>query len=311
MNQAIHTPPSDTWLKPRVEGGIVTPVIRDIYLHALECMRQAIQSPYDRLIQDRYTGGWHDCEGRFAPPSAAREKIPYWYNLPYESNKLGDFIRVLRNRPCKMGVVPQLEYVPNSTYSFAMVKTILKDYTDVKVKGSRFWDDQIVRPVANKILYSLHDYCPGMPVNLEQECKNMNLDPYRHTELVVFPPNTVERYPLDLQGTMEKMVSLGIIKDAGNGIQQFLIDLKPTIQRYSSLADTWPFELPRMFLSVHLARLDRIKHALTKYLESQGQDTLDKALDNTPAQSGGQDGVPNGNSQKQSRQDLSRGGSSQ
>ncbi len=121
MNQAIHTPPSDTWLKPRVEGGIVTPAIRDTYLHALECMRQAIQSPYDRRIQDRHTGGWHDCEGRFAPPTAPREKTPYWYYLPYESNKLGDFIRVLRNRPCKMGVVPQLEYVPNSMYSFAMV----------------------------------------------------------------------------------------------------------------------------------------------------------------------------------------------
>ncbi len=139
----------------------------------------------------------------------------------------------------------------------------------------------------------------------------MNLDPYRHTELVMFPANNVEKFPLDLQGTMEKMVSLGIIKDAGNGIQQFLIDLKPTIQRYSSLVDTWPFELPRLFLSAHLARLDRIKHALTNYLESQGQDALDKALDNTPAQIGGQDGVPNGNSQEQSRQDLSHGGSSQ
>jgi hypothetical protein len=67
-----------------------------------------------------------------------------------------------------MGVVLQLEYVPNSMYSFAMVKTILKDYTDVKVKGSRFWENQIVRGVASKILYTLHDYCPGMPVNLEQ-----------------------------------------------------------------------------------------------------------------------------------------------
>ncbi len=43
----------------------------------------------------------------------------------------------------------------------------------------------------------------------------MNLDPYRHTELVVFPPNKVEKFPLDLQGTMEKMVFLGILKDAG------------------------------------------------------------------------------------------------
>jgi hypothetical protein len=38
MNQAIHTPPSDTWLKPRVEGGIVTPVIRN-QGHLFACIR--------------------------------------------------------------------------------------------------------------------------------------------------------------------------------------------------------------------------------------------------------------------------------
>ena len=64
MNQPILSPPSDTWLKPRVEGGIYTPAHREIYQHALECMRQAIQSPYDRLVQDRYTGGWLNCEGQ-------------------------------------------------------------------------------------------------------------------------------------------------------------------------------------------------------------------------------------------------------
>ena len=54
-----------------------------------------------------------------------------------------------------------------------------------------------------------------------------------------------------------------------------------------------------------------MKYALRGYLESRTQEALDQALDNTPAQSGGQDGVPNGDSQEQSRQDLSRGGSSQ
>ncbi len=66
-----------------------------------------------------------------------------------------------------------------------------------------------------------------------------------------------------------------------------------------------------LFISAHIFRLERIKYALRGYLESHTQEALDKALDSTPAQSGGQDGVPNGDSQEQSRQDLSRGGSSQ
>jgi hypothetical protein len=61
-----------------------------------------------------------------------------------------------------------------------------EDYTGLKIKGGRFWDDQCVRVVTTKILYFIHDYCPGLPVSLEQECKNMKLNPYRATELVKF-----------------------------------------------------------------------------------------------------------------------------
>ncbi len=193
MRQPLASPPSDTWLKPRIEG-TVSSSHREIYHHALECMRQAIQSPYDRLIQDRYTGGWLDCEGIFVPLPEERNKYPLWYYLPNESKQLGDFIKVLRSRPCKPGAIPDLGYLPNSTYSFAMVKTILKDSTNVKVKPSRFWNDLRVRGVSGKILYTLHDYCPGMSMNLEQECKNMNLHPYLTTELVVFPPNDKESF---------------------------------------------------------------------------------------------------------------------
>ncbi len=74
-----------------------------------------------------------------------------------------------------------MEYLPNSTYSF-MVKAILKDSTNIKIKPSRFWNELSVRGVSGKILYTLQDYCPGMPVDLEQECKNMNLHPYLTTE---------------------------------------------------------------------------------------------------------------------------------
>ncbi len=312
MSQPVASPPSDTWLKPRVEGGIVNPVHREICQHALECMRQAIQSPYDRLIQDRYTGGWLDCEGAFVPLPEERNKYPLWYYLPNESKQLGDFIKVLRNRPCKPGATPDLEYLSNSTYSFAMVKTILKDSTNVRIKPSRFWNDLRVQGVAGKILYTLHDYCPGMPVNLEQECNNMNLHPYLTTEIVVFPPNDKEKFPIDAPASVAKMASLGILKDTSDkAIEQFLTDLQPTIERFNHLDDTWPFALPRLFISAHIFRLERMKYALRGYLESRAQEAFDQALDNASAQSGGQDGAPNGDSQEQSRQDLSRGGSSQ
>ncbi len=102
-----------------------------------------------------------------------------WYYYPDTCvDQLGDYIRALRKRPVTRGSA-DLEYIPNDTYSFHMVKSLLKDCTDVKPKGSRFWDDPLVRPVPVKVLYSIHDYCPGMPVNLEEECLKMQLPPFQ------------------------------------------------------------------------------------------------------------------------------------
>ncbi len=129
---------------------------------------------------------------------------------------------------------------------------------------------------------------------------------------MVFPANDKEKYQIDAPGSILKMVSLGILNDTGHKtIEQYLVDLQPTIARFNHLDDTWSFALPRVFISAHMYRLERMTYALRGYLETHTQEALNQALDNTPAQSGGQDGVPNGDSQAQSRQDLSRGGSSQ
>jgi hypothetical protein len=83
------------------------------------------------------------------------------------------------------------------------------------------------------------------------------------------------------------MVSLGILKDPSDKtIEQFLTDLQPTIERYNHLDDTWPFALPRLFISAHMFRLERMRYALRGYLESRAQEAIDQALNTTPAQSG-------------------------
>ncbi len=161
-----------------------------------------------------------------------------------------------------------------------MVKTILKDSTNVKIKPSRFWNDVYVSGVTGKTLYTLHDYCPGMPVDLEQECKNMNLQPYLTTEVVVFPPNDKAKFPIDASASVASMVSLGILKDTTDKtIEQYLMDLQPTIERYNHLDDTWPFALPRIFLRAHAFRLERVKYALKGHLGSRPRSTSVKDIE--------------------------------
>ncbi len=219
------------------------------------------------------------------------------YYYPDPSEKLGDFIRVLRKRPTRPGTTPELEYIPNDLYSFQMVKSILKDYTNVKVKGSCFWDDKLARVPKGRILYTLHDYCPGMPVNLEQECNDLHLPPFLPTEIVIYKvtmTNAKDRYFPHTRATIEKMVSLNIIADDSVAtVQEFENKLKPIMERYNFHVDTWPFELPRLFLEMHWNRPETIRGVCSCYLEEVRTEILQEALVSfdTPAQSRGQIGA--------------------
>ncbi len=124
MSQVITAPPKDSWFQSRIREAVVTNEHQETYRHALECMRQAIQSTDNRLIQDQHTGGWIDFECRFVPANEVN-RFASWYYYPDPSEKLGDFIQVLRKRPARPGTTPELEYIPNDLYSFQMVKSIL------------------------------------------------------------------------------------------------------------------------------------------------------------------------------------------
>ena len=65
MHEPIRIRPTNTWLKARLDlpETLITENHAQTYLHALECMRKAIQSAFKRVIQDRDTGGWINCEG--------------------------------------------------------------------------------------------------------------------------------------------------------------------------------------------------------------------------------------------------------
>jgi hypothetical protein len=94
MNQAIITAPPMTWYASRILESVVTDRQKEIYRHALKCMRQAIQSPLNRLIQNQHTGGWIDFEHNFVSANEIN-RYAYWCYFPDTSEKLGDFIRVI------------------------------------------------------------------------------------------------------------------------------------------------------------------------------------------------------------------------
>jgi hypothetical protein len=162
-------------------------------------MRKAIQSPpFERVIQDRDTGGWINCEGEFVRPDDL-SMYPMPHKLPPELDKYGDMVRVLRYRPVlKFTIKPDvLEYIPNDKYTWKFVKSTMRSYCYDKVGGSRLWNDQYIREstLTTKLVYSLHDYCPGMPIDLEYECELMKLHPFVHNEIQFHPQLPEDKYP--------------------------------------------------------------------------------------------------------------------
>jgi hypothetical protein len=318
MHQPIKTLPTKAFLKSRL--GLpeteITGKHQEVYLNALECIRLLIQSPYERVIQDRETAGWINCEGKFVLPHD-QHLYTAPHGLPPDLARYGDLVRVLRLRPTvhtKYGPKQDvLEYIPNDLYTWSFVKNTMRSYCFDKVSGSRFWNDQYVRPdtVSTKTLYSLHDHCPGMPVDLDSECEEMNLHPFVWNEIVNGPQGPKDKHPpIDPDGSIKSMIEKGIIEDGEiTTIETFLKELKPIQHRYEMLMENWPFEIGRFVLSIHVQRLIILAKALHLYIEKVTKQLAAQAL--ALAQSGGQNGAPNGNAPEQFRLDNSRDGGSQ
>jgi hypothetical protein len=97
MHKLIRVLPTNTWLKSKLDlpEAMITD---DVYLHALEYMRQVIQSSYERFIQGRGAGGWINCESQFVLP-VDQHLYTMPHHLPPDLDRYRDLVRVLRYRP--------------------------------------------------------------------------------------------------------------------------------------------------------------------------------------------------------------------
>ena len=152
-----------------------------------------------------------------------------------------------------------------------------------------------------KVVYSVHDYCPGMPVDLEQECENMNLHSFVHNEIAYFPQGPKDKHPLwNPEGTVNNMVQKGILKENQvHTIGNFLKELVPIRKGFEDQDEEWPFEIGRYILSLHVQRLRTIGTVLTQRVEQITKQLAEQAL----AHNDGQDDAPNGNVQEEIRHD--------
>ena len=177
-----------------------------------------------------------------------------------QKTSLGDYWRVLRVRPPTNkfnAEKPQLEYIPNNTYTYYEVKTTLENVRRLKVKPTRYWNELPIKDVQSDILYSLSDYYPGLPyeANIIRDIDNesLGLPIYRIRELVFFqdqappvasnvPDEDRPRKKVDAETTISNLVALGAISDQEQlTLESYMIRVEEILSKYEMYLLEWPF----------------------------------------------------------------------
>jgi hypothetical protein len=209
---------------------------------------------------------------------SSRGQNPDTHGLLDEIQKksLGDYWRVLRTRPANNATKaknPDIEYIPNNTYPYYLVKKTLeqKYYPNIKVRPSRYWNETAAKDIADDLLYSLSDYWPGMPKDCDiiRDNISLGLPAYRSIELrfgKADPANN--KAPIDATATIQQLVTLRAIPDSS---QQSLKDYMSRVQamddKYAHHIRNWPFLVAQRLLKMQVSRLRMIKIALTEKLD--------------------------------------------
>jgi hypothetical protein len=157
------------------------------------------------------------------------------------------------------------------TYSFYKVKRTLKQFHGYIVKPCRYWNETCCASVQDHILYSLAEYCPGLPkaANTVADNQYMGIHPYHMLETYSKYDGTGKRANPDVEATIAALVAYGTIP---NREQTVLEDLMEKVQevtnKYFQWAKSWPFLAAHRLLTMQLQRCNHIKKVLTELLNN-------------------------------------------
>ena len=277
--------PDDTLVMPRLAPNQAWDAYtQKVYHQALIAIHQMCRSHMDYFVQEQGQGStfFVNLNGQKVGVYAKNNRL---YDLLADEQKasLGDFWKVLRARPTPAAENAKqrgysnkvqwasLEYLPNDTYSFYKVKKTLKQVHGYIVKPSRYWNETCCASVQDHVLYSLAEYCPGLPKTADIVADNqyMGIHPYRMLEIFNKYDAAGKRAEPDVEATIGALIEYGTIP---NREQTALEDLMEKVQevtvKYFQWAKSWPFLAAHRLLVMQLQRCNHIKKVLTELLNN-------------------------------------------
>jgi hypothetical protein len=228
-------------INPSDLNGDGTPISNIVFHYntALRAIYEVRQSVTHFQIMEQ-TGRVVDLRGT---PFGNGYKVDPHYLLGDSMKALvGDFWRILRHRPVSYGVRasnPDIEYVPNNPYSFYQVKKTLMQSAQVQVKPSRYWDERPAKNIPDDIFYSLSEYWPSMPIDVDiiNENTQLGLPLYRMNEqhkTNQSGPGTRPHMVNDNAYTINFLLATGAIANERNSFEDYINEIQMVESRYSN-----------------------------------------------------------------------------
>ena len=266
-------------INPSDLNGDGTPISNIVFHYntAIKAIHEVRQSVTHFQIMEA-TGRVVDLRGT---PYANGYKVDPHYLLADSMKALcGDFWKILRHRPVSYGVRaanPDIEYVPSNPYSYYQVKKTLMQSAQVQVKPSRYWDERPAKNIPDDIFYSLSEYWPSMPrdVDIVNENTQLGLPLYRMNEqrkTRQSGPGTRPHMVNDNSYTIEYLLASGAVANERNAFEDYVTTIQELEVKYSNHITNWPFLAAQRLLKMQLYRLRTIRLALCEGLEYFGVD---------------------------------------
>ena len=266
--------PSDAFVRVRLpRSQSYDQTVHRTYFEAMKGLGETQKSFDFYYVQEEGAARYYaDLYGQNCPLTPSGGK----HDLLQEKQKeiLGDFWRVLRTRPSSKwdGQSDDVEYIPNSTYTYDRVKRTLMQVKNFTVKPTRYWNELPLKDVPNDILYSLSEYCPGMPLEarIVRDNEALDLAVYRPVEARYGPKDVATgRRTVNVQGTIHALIGSGALPDTEQAsYEEYLTKVQEMLNKYERLSQSWPFLVADRLIKIQLGRLRHIKSALVEVINN-------------------------------------------
>jgi hypothetical protein len=145
----------------------------------------------------------------------------------------------------------------------------LKQVHGYAIKPSRYWNETCVAAVSDHVLYSLAEYCPGMPreADIVPSNRYLGIHPYHMLENISKYDDAGKRTEPNIEATITALITFGTIPNREQrALEDLMVKVQQVIDSYFYWSRNWSFLAANRLLKLQLIRCGHIKRVLTELL---------------------------------------------